>query len=127
MAEVQQEIIEAALKSVADPYMNQDLMAARAVKKIAINGGKVGIEIMLGYPARGVKDALAERVRAAVAAIPGVVDCRVRVDWKIETHGVQRGVKPLANVIVSLDASAFALMIAARRLPAPLSFVFVTV
>jgi len=98
MAEVARADVETALKQVVDPYLEQDLVSAKAVKNVAVNGGEVTVDLVLGYPARGSKEALAADVRAKVAALPGVENVAVNVSWKIETHGVQRGVKPLPGI-----------------------------
>ncbi len=98
MAEVSQLQVETALKEVIDPYLEQDLVTAKSVKKITVDGDKVVVDVLLGYPAKGSKDALAARLQEKVAAIKGVKQATVNVDWKIATHGVQKGVKPLPNV-----------------------------
>jgi ATP-binding protein involved in chromosome partitioning len=98
MAEVSQLQVETALKEVIDPYLEQDLVTAKSVKKISVDGDKVVVDVLLGYPAKGSKDALAARLQEKVAAIKGVKQATINVDWKIATHGVQKGVKPLPNV-----------------------------
>ena len=57
MAEVSQLQVETALKEVIDPYLEKDLVSAKAVKNIAVNGGSVTVDIVLGYPAKGSRDA----------------------------------------------------------------------
>lgn len=98
MAEVSQLQVETALKEVIDPYLEQDLVSAKCIKDIAIDGGKVTVNVVLGYPAKGFKDQLAARLRERVMRIAGVKDVAVNVESKITTHGVQKGVKPLPNV-----------------------------
>lgn len=98
MAEVSRADVESALKQVTDPYLEQDLVASKAVKNVAVDGGKVTVDIVLGYPAKGSKDALASDVREKVGALPGVASVAANVSWKIETHSVQRGVKPLPGI-----------------------------
>ncbi|MHB8254734.1 MAG: iron-sulfur cluster carrier protein ApbC [Acidiferrobacter sp.] len=98
MADVSQLQVETALKEVIDPYLEQDLVTAKAVKAIKIDAGRVVVEIVLGYPAKGVKDALAARLRDKVMAISGVKDATITVESRIVTHGVQKGVKPIAGV-----------------------------
>ena len=38
MADVSQQQVETALKAVIDPYLEQDLVTAKAVKKITVDG-----------------------------------------------------------------------------------------
>lgn len=98
MAEVSQLQVETALKEVIDPYLEQDLVTAKAVKSVRIDGGRVTVEVVLGYPAKGSRDALAAKLQAKVAAIRGVTDVTVQISSKIVVHGVQKGVKPIAGV-----------------------------
>lgn len=98
MADVLRADIEAALKQVIDPYLEQDLVTAKTVKQIAVNGEAVGIDIELGYPAKGSKAALAAAIKERVAAVPGVKAVTPNISWKVETHSVQKGVKPFAGI-----------------------------
>jgi ATP-binding protein involved in chromosome partitioning len=98
MADVSQLQIETALKEVIDPYLEQDLVSAKCIKNIAIDGGKVTVNVVLGYPAKGYKDQLAVRLRERVMGVSGVKDAVINVESKIVSHGVQKGVKPLPNV-----------------------------
>jgi ATP-binding protein involved in chromosome partitioning len=98
MAAVSKLQVEAALKEVTDPYLKQDLVSAKAIKSIDIDGGKVVIDVVLGYPAKGWQAALAEKLKTAVGALSGVSDTTVNISWKIVAHAVQRGVKPLEGV-----------------------------
>ena len=98
MAEVSQLQVETALKEVIDPYLEQDLVSAKCVKKIAVDGGKVTVDVVLGYPAKGSRDSLAEKLKEKVAAIAGVKEVGMNVSSKIASHGVQKGVKSIEGV-----------------------------
>ncbi|MDA8389338.1 MAG: iron-sulfur cluster carrier protein ApbC [Gammaproteobacteria bacterium] len=98
MADVSQLQVETALKEVIDPYLEQDLVSAKAIKDIRVDGGQVTVDVVLGYPAKGSRDALAAKLQEKVRAIPGVKDVKIQIDSKIAVHGVQKGVKPIAGV-----------------------------
>ncbi len=98
MADVSQLQVETALKEVIDPYLEQDLVSAKAVKNIRVDGGQVTVDVVLGYPAKGSRDALAAKLQEKVRAVPGVKDVKINIDSKIAVHGVQKGVKPIAGV-----------------------------
>ncbi len=98
MAEVSQLQVETALKEFIDPYLEQDLVTTKAVKNVAVDGGKVTVDVMLGYPAKGYKEALANKLKDRIMAISGVKDAEVSISWKVATHGVQKGVKPIAGI-----------------------------
>jgi ATP-binding protein involved in chromosome partitioning len=90
--------IENALKQIEDPHNGQDLVSTKSVRNIDIDGGKVSIGIVLGYPAKSWRDELADTIRVAVEQLEGVDSVNVEVDWKIISHTVQKGVKPLDGV-----------------------------
>jgi ATP-binding protein involved in chromosome partitioning len=98
MAELSRQSVEAALKGINDPYVNKDLVASKAIKDIRIEGGKVAIDIVLGYPAKGYQDKLAGEVKAAVSKLGGASEVAVNVGWKIEAHSVQKNLKPMENI-----------------------------
>ncbi len=98
MADVSQLQVETALKEVIDPYLEQDLVSTKAVKNIAVSGGNVTVDVVLGYPAKGSRDALAAKLKEKVAAIAGVSGVTVNISSKIVSHGVQKGVKPIEGV-----------------------------
>ncbi len=97
MSEVTQLQVETALKEVIDPYLEKDLVSAKAVKNIAVSNGKVTVDVELGYPAKGSKDALAAKLKEKVLAA-GAKDVTINISSHIVSHGVQKGVKPIPNV-----------------------------
>ncbi|MFV1993488.1 MAG: iron-sulfur cluster carrier protein ApbC, partial [Acidiferrobacterales bacterium] len=98
MAEISKQQIETALEKVIDPYLEKDLVQAKAIKKIAIDGGKISIDIVLGYPCKGSKDELAAKLNEKVAAVDGVTDVSFNISSKIDSHAVQQGVKPIDSI-----------------------------
>jgi len=98
MAEVTQQAVETALKAVIDPNLDQDLVTAKCVKNIKIDGDKVAVDVVLGYPAKGYQEQLAGLLKEKVAAIGGVAGVAVNVTSNIASHGVQKGVKPIEGV-----------------------------
>jgi len=98
MAELTKEQIEAALAGYVEPHLQRDLVKAKAVKNIAIDGDKVKIDIEVGFPCDGVKEAMSNAVAAMVSKVPGVGSVEVKVEWKIAAHSVQKALKPIDNV-----------------------------
>ncbi len=98
MSEVSREQIEAALQGYRDPYLKEDLVAAGAVREIAVDGDGIRIELVLGYPAAGHEPDLAESVKAALAPLATGRAITVSVAYDIVSHAVQKGVKPLPNI-----------------------------
>jgi len=98
MAEITKQQVEEALAQVIDPYLEKDLVKAKAVKNIEIKGGKVNIDIVLGYPCKGSQEELANRLQEKVSAIDGVSDVSFSISSKIDSHAVQQGVKPIEGI-----------------------------
>ena len=90
--------VEVVLKEIVDPYLGTDLITAKAIKRLAVDGGAVVLEVELGYPAQGYRNALTTLLKDKLAAIVGVTSATVDVSWKIEAHGAQKGAKPIPNV-----------------------------
>ncbi|MAT64315.1 MAG: iron-sulfur cluster carrier protein ApbC [Gammaproteobacteria bacterium] len=98
MAEATQAQIETALKDYVDPYMEKDLVSAKCIKDIAVDGGKVTIDVVLGFPARGYEDELKTRVAELAGKVEGVSDVTVNVSSNIVSHAVQKGVEPIKGI-----------------------------
>jgi len=98
MPGVSQLQVEVVLRNYQDPYMNKDLIAAGAVKNIAVNDGHVNVDVVLGFPAGGYQQTLVTRLQEQVKRIEGVTRVDVNVKSNIISHTVQKGVKPFANI-----------------------------
>jgi ATP-binding protein involved in chromosome partitioning len=98
MTPITERDVENALKTFIDPDLNTDLVSAKAVKNIAVDGAAVRVKIVLGYPAASTKAALAEAVKAKVGTLAGVGAVTVDIASEIISHAVQKNLKPLAGV-----------------------------
>ncbi len=92
MAVTREQVIDA-LRQVMDPELGQDLVTLNMVHDVHIEGGKVLVGIMLTTPACPLKGQIAEDVRRAVAALPGVEEVEVKLDATVP-QGI-RGVVPV--------------------------------
>ncbi|TCO82072.1 ATP-binding protein involved in chromosome partitioning [Plasticicumulans lactativorans] len=90
--------IDAVLQGTVDPYLEKDLLAARCVRNVRIEGGVVDVDIALGYPAGEHADALAQDLRTRLAAVAGVQRAEVAVSAQVIAHEVQKGLRPLEGV-----------------------------
>src|SRR5689334_274274 len=95
---VTQADVEHALRGVIDPNTNRDFVAAKAVRKIAVDGDSISVDVQLGYPARSQHESLKRLVHDALAKLPGVARVNVAVSQKTTSHAVQRGVKLIPSV-----------------------------
>ena len=98
MTSISESDVEKALRSVVDPNLGRDLVSAKAVKKIEVEGTDVRVTIALGYPAASSRAALAETVRERLSALEGVGQASVEIGWEIVSHAVQKNLKPMPGV-----------------------------
>lgn len=96
MASVEQ--VEAALKNVNDPHLDKSLVATKAVKDIKIDNNKVSIDIVLGYPAKSLREGLASQIATEVNKLDSVDEVDVSIGWDIQAHSVQKSLKPMENI-----------------------------
>ena len=81
------------LASCIDPNTGRDFVKDKAIKRVAVDGSDLTVEVVLGYPARSQHDALRQLVTQHLRGLPGVGKVTVNVSQKIISHAVQRGVK----------------------------------
>lgn len=98
MTDVSQVQVEEALKNIQDPNLDMDVVAAKEVKNIEVNGGEVKISMQLGYPAATFSPGFAQTITEAVEKLDGVSKAEVSIDWKVVSHSVQKNLTPLPNV-----------------------------
>ena len=97
MTAVSRADVETALKGYVDPYLEQDLIAAKCVKDIRIEADRIEVDVELGFPAAGYRDTLIAALRERLAAL-GAGEAMVRVECKVIAHEVQKGLKPMPGV-----------------------------
>ncbi|TVQ89779.1 MAG: iron-sulfur cluster carrier protein ApbC [Chromatiaceae bacterium] len=98
MSELTKEAIETVLKEYVEPHLGRDLVAAKVVRGIDIEGDQVRVRVTLGFPCDGIKEALTTTLQERVAAVPGVAMAQVDLDWEVRAHSVQKSLKPIDNV-----------------------------
>jgi ATP-binding protein involved in chromosome partitioning len=98
MSTISKAQIEAAIAAHTDPYLGCDLLAAKAIKRLDLDGDRISVAVELGFPVRRYGQTLAAELQRRIAAVPGVARVDVNVSAAIVAHAVQKGAKPLANV-----------------------------
>lgn len=98
MASIDQSAIENVLQTVIDPNMQTDLVSGKTVKSIAVEDGRVNIEIELGYPAKSCSEVLRSAVQEKIAELPGVDSVAVEITTVIVAHKVQNALQPMGNI-----------------------------
>jgi len=98
MSNITRDQVEGAIKQYIDPYLETDLVSGKSVKNIAIDGNNVTVSVNLGFPARGYQDELANKLKELVKKLDGVGNVTVNVDFTVQSHTTQKGVKPINQV-----------------------------
>ena len=92
------EEIKAALLQVIDPNTGRDLIRGKEARNIRVEGGRVLLDVELGYPAASQVAPMRQLVEDALGRLPGVTAVEANVYFKIVAHAVQRGIKLKSNV-----------------------------
>jgi ATP-binding protein involved in chromosome partitioning len=98
MTQSTKESAERVLAAIVDPHTGLSLADSGEVKGIGADGGKVAIDIVLGYPAATWSETLAQQVRAALQADPAIASAVVSVTSRVHAHKVQNELTPLPGV-----------------------------
>ncbi len=98
MTNIAKSAIDAVLAEVVDPHSGENLAHAKAVKHLAVDGGKVEVSVALGYPAKSWLPEFQAQISQRLAQVEGVEQADVTVESNISSHSVQKGVSPLPGV-----------------------------
>jgi ATP-binding protein involved in chromosome partitioning len=90
--------VENVLRTLIDPNLGMDLVSAKAVKQIAIDGSTIKLRIRLGYPATTFWPELTESVRNALTATLDGASVEIDIATEIVSHAVQKNLAPLPGV-----------------------------
>ena len=98
MTQIDKTNVENLLRTYIDPNHGVDLVTAKSVKKIVIDGANVSVFLELGYPAKSTIDSLKCSVEQLLNTLQGVGIVSVEVSVNILSHAVQQALKPNANI-----------------------------
>jgi ATP-binding protein involved in chromosome partitioning len=95
---VTEQQVQDALKSLIDPNTRKDFVTTKSARSVKVDGNKVAVDILLGYPAKSQLEPIRQEVAQKLKSIPGVGQVGVNVQMKIVSHAVQRGVKLVPGI-----------------------------
>lgn len=98
MTAVCREDIEAVLSDTHEPHLDTDLLSADCVRRLELDGGRVTLELDLGFPCGGYGQQLAEELRDRIRGLTGVEEAQVTVGFSVTPHAVQPTLKRLSAV-----------------------------
>ncbi|MBM4201673.1 MAG: iron-sulfur cluster carrier protein ApbC [Gammaproteobacteria bacterium] len=90
--------VENVLRTLIDPNVGTDLVSAKSIKQITIDGAAISLRVRLGYPARSFWPELTESIRQSLAAALGATAVSVDIGTDIVSHAVQKNLSPLPGV-----------------------------
>jgi ATP-binding protein involved in chromosome partitioning len=86
------------LNTYVDPYLAQTLGEAKAVVSVTVDGARVGVELVLGFPCADYDAELSAALQEHLKPLLGKAELHLTLRSQITAHAVQRTLKPLANV-----------------------------
>lgn len=98
MSTLEKSAVEQLLKTFIDPHTGMDLMSAKSIKAIVIDGNNVKVNVVLGYPAKTYLDSLKHALQEHLKTLAGIGTISVNVEVKIIAHAVQQTLKPHPNI-----------------------------
>ena len=90
--------VRMALEAYVDPFLEETLGEAGALRDLAAQGGGYRARIALGYPVGGYGEQLAAALEAHLAAAGLRAPLTIELEADIHSHTVQRNLKPLGEI-----------------------------
>jgi ATP-binding protein involved in chromosome partitioning len=98
MLQLEKTTVENSLRTLIDPNHGVDLVTAKSVKAILIDGSHLSVKLELGYPAKSTIDQLKMAVEQLLKTLEGVETVTVDITVKILSHAVQQALQPKPNI-----------------------------
>ncbi len=101
MTQLTKEAILAALGTVQEPELHQDLVTLNMIRELEIEGEKVSFTVMLTTPACPLRGKIESKSRQAVMSVGGVKEVVIKMDSDVPNDGRLRGLvnMPIRNAI----------------------------
>jgi len=86
------------LSRLVDPHTGLDMVASKQVGKVDLNGKKLNLQIILGYPAAGYHAALKQKILEYLGDGLNLDNIEIDIQTAIVSHAVQKNLKPMPGV-----------------------------
>ena len=97
-AELSVDAVRAALDAYLDPYLQDTLGSAQAVREVRVAGAGFTASVVLGFPVGGYQAQLTAALSGQLAAAGITAPLTVDLESDIRAHAVQRNLKPLGEI-----------------------------
>jgi ATP-binding protein involved in chromosome partitioning len=81
-----------------EPCLGMPLSEAKAVTSVRLEGGRLRVDVELGFPVGRIAATLAREIEALLAADPQAGPGTVEVSWRVQAHAVQGQLQPLPGI-----------------------------
>ncbi len=98
MSDLNEQQIKDALASFIDPYLETDLVSAKTIKHLSVDGNNAELHVELGFPSAGYNEKLATDLKKHLLSLDNLQQIDINVSSKITAHAVQQGTKRLTSV-----------------------------
>ena len=98
MSGITRDAIDALLTQINDKYTEDNLISAKMVKDVQIDGNKVTVAIEQNYPCGAYRDELSAEVKTLLEADAGIDSAEVSVKQVINAHSVQKSLKRIEGI-----------------------------
>src|SRR4030042_5236294 len=98
---VLKEMVLAALRTMQEPELKNDLVSLNMIKDLEINGDQISFKIILTTPACPLKTKIESEARSAVLSLPGVKAVDIKMESNVPSDGRTRGLMqlPIRNAV----------------------------
>ncbi len=86
------------LSQYQDPYLKTDLITAKVIKDLKLEGQRLALNLELGFPAGDHVNHLVETIRELLRRELQLSQIDITINTRITTHEVQPSLKPLPGV-----------------------------
>jgi len=90
--------VKSVLESTIDPHTGESIAAAKAIRKLSVENGRVDLDLKLGYPANSWLPECRTMLEKAIGGVAGVESVNIEISTDIASHAPQKGVTPLPGV-----------------------------
>jgi len=98
MSGITRDQVDALLTQINEKYVEDNLVSAKMVKDVEIDGARVAVSIEQNYPAGTYRDALAAEVKSLLESDAAIDSADVSVKQVINAHSVQKSLKRIEGI-----------------------------
>ncbi|MEE9355337.1 MAG: iron-sulfur cluster carrier protein ApbC [Methylococcaceae bacterium] len=98
MTSINKSDIEQHLEKLIDPHNGTDIIAAKMVESIELEGNNATVNLTFGYPAQSQFDSFKASVVDHLSQLEGIGQITVNIKTDIVSHSVQKTLKPIPKV-----------------------------